>query len=178
MRRWCRVGMSLPIVLLAMSSAAQTTKEGLTLPDQPKLIAGFGAHPLSKSVSSMWFASAPMPKSGVRPALMVYYKGLPGWLDKKVDWKADAKADPVFADFQIGEVRLFLQFWRAKKLVKVCGQEVSVAENNVVVVTGVDDPKAPPLVRAVGTFLEVVPDGENPAIFVLAHSPETRKALE
>jgi hypothetical protein len=170
--------MSLALVLIAVSSPAQTTREGLTLPDHPKLIAGFGAHPLSTSVSSMWFASAPMPKSGVRPALMVYYKGAPGWLDKKVDWKADAKADPVFADFQIGEVRLLLQFWPAKRLVKVCDQEVSVAENNVVVVTGVDDPKVPPVVRAVGTFLEVVPDGENPAIYVLAHSPATRKALE
>jgi hypothetical protein len=41
-----------------------------------------------------------MPKSGIRPALMVYYKGSPGWLDKKVAWEADAESDPVFADFQ------------------------------------------------------------------------------
>jgi hypothetical protein len=109
---------------------------------------------------------------------MVYYKGAPGWLDKKVDWKADAKADPVFADFRIGDVRILLQFWPAKKLVKVCGQEVSVAENNVVVVSGVGDSKTPPVARAVGTFAEVVPDGENPALYVLAHSPEARKALE
>jgi hypothetical protein len=169
---------SLGVALLAVSSPAQTTKEGLTLPDKPGLIAGFGAHPLSKTVSSMWFASAPMPKSGMRPALMVYYKGAPGWLDKKVDWKADAKADPVFADFQIGEIRLFLQFWPAKKTVKLFDQEVSVAENNIVVATRADDPKAPPVVRAVGAFLEVVPDGENPALYVLAHSAEARKALE
>src|SRR6185369_9383533 len=64
MRRWSRVAMSLALVLIAVSSPAQTTREGLTLPDHPKLIAGFGAHPLSTSVSSMWFASAPMPKSG------------------------------------------------------------------------------------------------------------------
>jgi hypothetical protein len=53
-----------------------------------------------------------------------------------------------------------------------------VAENNVVVVTGVGDPKTAPFVRAVGAFLEVVPDGENSALYVLAHSAEARKALE
>ena len=178
MRLIRRVVVSLGIALVALGAPAQTTKEGLILPEKPGLIAGFGAHPLSDSVSAMWFASAPMPKSGVRPALMVYYKGASGWLDKKVQWKADAKSDPVFADFQVGEVRLYLQFWPAKKLVKLFSQEVSVGENNVIVVTGVTDPKASPAVRAVSSFLEVVPDGENPAVYVLAHSPEARKALE
>jgi hypothetical protein len=163
---------------LTVIAQAQSSKDGVTLPETPKLIAGFGAYPLSEAVSSMWFASAPMPKAGMRPALMVYFKGTRGWLDKKVDWKADANADPVFADFRIGEVRLFLQFWPARKLVRLFDQEVSVAEGNVVVATGVDDPKARPAVLAVGAFREVVPDGQNPALYVLAHSPEARRALE
>jgi len=119
-----------------------------------------------------------MPKAGVRPALMVYYRGPGGWLDKETKYKADAAADPALADFQIGEVRLFLQFWPTKHLIRLFDQEVSVETNNVVVVTGIGIPGSTPVVRAVAKFADIVPDGENPAVYVLDRSPEAKKALE
>jgi hypothetical protein len=119
-----------------------------------------------------------MPKSGVKPALMVYYRGASGWLDHKVTYKADASSDPAFADFQLGDVRLFLQFWPEKHLVKLFDQEVSVADKNVVVVTGVTDRDKAPVVRAVAAFSGVVPSGENPGVFVLEQSAAVRAALQ
>jgi hypothetical protein len=72
---------------------------------------------------------------------------------------------------------LLLKFWPEKATISLFDQEVSVAEKNVVVVTGVAVPGSKPVVRAVGTFREVVPDGANPAIFVLQHTPDAVKAL-
>jgi hypothetical protein len=176
-RRDCLV-IFLALAILAINAAAQTTREAVTVQDKPRLLEAFGTQRLSDSVISMWFTSMPILKSGVKPALMVYYKGLPGWLDKKVAWKSHVLSDPALADFKIGEIHIVLQFWPAKKSMKVFGQEVSVSEHNVVVVTGTDDSTRSPVVRAVAAFSEVVPEGEIPAVYVLAHSPEARKALE
>jgi hypothetical protein len=173
-----RLAISLALALLAIGAAAQTIREAVTLPDRPRLLEAFGTQRLSSSVISMWFTGMPILKSGVRPSLMVYYKGAPGWLDKKVAWKADVLSDPALADFKIGEIHIVLQFWPARKSMKVFGQEVSVSENNVVVVTGADDSTKSPVVRAVAAFSEVVPEGEIPAVYVLARSPDARKALE
>jgi hypothetical protein len=107
---------------------------------------------------------------------MVYYKGPSGWLSEKTNFKAETKSDPAFADFQVGETRLFLQYWPEKQSVELFGHRISVAMNNIVVVTGIRTPT--PLVQAVSSFSEVVPDGENPALYVLERSPEAMKALE
>ena len=159
-------------------SSQTSAEEGIKIPTNLKVLAGFGSHPVSPEIASMWFASAPMPRSGIKPALMVYFRGLSGWLDRKVTYKADSNPDPAFADFQVGDVRLFLQFWPEKHLVKVFDQEVSVAENNVVVVTGVGDREKAPVVRAVAAFTGTVPDGENPGVFVLKESAAAREALK
>ena len=177
-RRRDRLVSFLALAMLAVNAAPQTTNEAVTLPTKPRLLEAFGVQRLSNTVTSMWFTSMPILKSGVKPALMVYYKGLPGWLDKKVAWKSDVLSDPALADFKIGEIHIVLQFWPAKKSMKVFGQEVSLSEHNVIVVTGTDDSTRAPVVRAVAAFSEAVPEGEIPAVYVLAHSPEARKALE
>ena len=178
MRHRGRLAISLALALLAIGVTAQTTRVAVILPANPRLLEAFGTQRLSSSVISMWFTSMPTLKSGVRPALMVYYKGEPGWLDKKVAWTSGVLSDPALANFKIGEIHIVLQFWPGKKSMKVFGQEVSVRENNVVVVTGTDDSTRSPVVRAVAAFSDVVPEGEIPAVYVLAHSPDARKALE
>lgn len=171
------VTVGLLATFLACAPSSAHAPEGITVPTNPKVLAGFGSHPVNSEIASMWFASAPMPSSGVRLALMVYYRGPDGWLDQNVKYKADASADPAVADFRIGDIRIFLQFWPEKHLVKVFDQEISVAENNVVVVTGIGTERRP-VVKAVSSFFDVVPDGENPSLFVLGASSPAYKALE
>ena len=168
----------LALTLVPVRAIAQaSTQPWLHLPTKPGLVAGFGSHPLNGSIASMWFASGPMPQSGMRPALMVYYRGPDGWLNKGVTPLADLTQDPPFADFRIGDVRLLLKYWPEKGTILLFDQEVSVAKKNVVVVTNVAVPGATPVVKAVASFRDVVPDGANPAIFVLQHAPDAVKAL-
>jgi hypothetical protein len=74
-------------------SSQTSAQEGIKIPTNLKVLAGFGSHPVSPEIASMWFASAPMPRSGIKPALMVYFRGPSGWLDPKVTYKADSNPD-------------------------------------------------------------------------------------
>jgi hypothetical protein len=171
---------ALVLGLVAASSVAsgQAAEQGwLHLPTKASPVMGFGSHPVNSEIASMWFASGPMPPSGMRPALMVYYRGPKGWLDRNVEPFADLTRDPPFADFLVGDVRLLLKFWPEKGVISLFDQEVSVAKKNVVVVTDVAVPGVKPVVRAVATFRDLVPDGQIPAIFVLEHTPDAVKAL-
>jgi hypothetical protein len=167
------------MALASRVAAGQTPGQSwLHLPTKPSQLAGFGSHPLNSTIASMWFASAPMPAAGMRPALMVYYRGPEGWLSKDVTPFADLDRDPAIADFLIGDVRLLLKFWPEKGTINLFDQEVSVVKKNVVVVTGVGVPGSTPVIKAVATFREIVPDGANPALFVLQHTPDAVKALK
>jgi len=176
--RTCLLLVACGLVLApGLAHSQDSAQHWLRLPMKPGLLAGFGSHPINAAVASMWFASGPMPKSGMRPALMVYYRGPNGWLNKDVTPLADLTQDPAIADFLIGDVRLLLKFWPEKNMINLFGQDVSVAEKNVVVVTRVAVSGSTPVVTAVATFRDLVPDGANPAIFVLERTPEAVKAL-
>lgn len=175
-----KLAAAVSLALIVASSVALGQTQGqswLHLPTKAGPVMGFGSHPVNSEIASMWFASGPMPPSGMRPALMVYYRGPKGWLDRGVEPSADLDRDPPVADFLVGDVRLLLKFWPEKGVISLFGQEVSVTKKNVVVVTGIGIPGTTPVVKAVGTFRDLIPDGQNPAIFVLQHTPDAVKAL-
>jgi hypothetical protein len=140
-------------------------------------LAGHGAHPVNDEIASMWFASAPMPRSGMRPALMVYFKGPAGWHNKTTDFKSAWTSIPAFGSFKVGATQVLVQYWPEQSRALVLGSNVLVGVNNVVVATHVATPGSEPVVRAVSSYVGLVPDGENPALAVLSHSPEARRVL-
>lgn len=176
MRRSVFVAAFVSTALSMWLGCASKPQPALKLAGKPGLIAGFGTAPVTDAIASMWFASGPMPKSGVRPAIMVYYLGPDGWLDKETKPRTDASSDPVFADFQVGDIRLYLRYWPTRNVVNLFGQEVSVETNNVIVATfGTKGSR--PVVQAVSSFRDVVPDGANPGEYVLRQSPDVQNAL-
>jgi hypothetical protein len=169
----------IPLVLAPHVATCQSAKQAwLHMPTKPSLLAGFGSHPLEPDIATMWLASAPMPPSGMRPALMIYFVGPRGWLSDDVTPFADLDRDPAIADFLVGNLRLLLKFWPAKGTIEVFGQEISVTEKNVLIATYLGEHGPLWIVRTVGAFRDVVPDGANPAEYVLQHTPEALKVLK
>ena len=146
-------------------------------PASAALLAGFGAPPVNDEIASAWFATAPMPSSGMRPALMIYFKGPAGWHHTTTGFQSQFLSSPPSIEFKAADLRVLVQYWPQQARARVFGQDLLVGVNKVIVVTDVATPGKEPVARAVSSDVIHVRDGENPALAVLAHSTEARALL-
>ncbi len=86
-----------PVVIVLLAFVTAASEEGFT-------VSGFGGHPISDSIESMWLAAPDH-----RPVLMVYFHGPNGW--HNTQWKVASKFEkgkPGWAELQSEKATLRL----------------------------------------------------------------------
>ena len=163
LRRW-----SAAAVLLAVASLPVTAS------DKPVRVSGGGGFPLTSSVTSMWGAVDEVKASGSKPlTFMIYFRGSPGWHDRKWKSKQQLQAAPYFIEFSCDLTTLRADFDVSSGSLTVFGQRIDIAASNVLVVDRVDHP-GEEVVTALGRFDLHFPEEANPAVWLLQKHDDLR----
>jgi len=150
-------------------SAAQPPVEPLA-PSSPALgsfdVSGWGGHPVSTEVSSLWLSRGPTAGERPQPMLMVYYRGTSGWHDRKWDISSEFGKTPPF--IRLSSPGLVLSIVQdAAGSVRVQGQQVDLSVANVFLVRRIDGPMMGMLVVPIGRIRNEIPSEANPPVFIL-----------
>lgn len=158
-------------------------------------VVGWGARPLSALHGSTWLVAtvvtdAPEPgrfglfarDDGVvgearvlssKLAVLVYYKGDPGWLSAESRTDFD-QGVPTIIEVTLGEVVMPVRLWSERGEVDVQGRRFALKESNVFVVRDVD---TSPRVVPIGNFNLEFDGGEDPPVALLRREQMVLKAL-
>jgi hypothetical protein len=174
----------LPAPFFAVLSAALALgcARAARAPDAPNnsvlpRVSGFGGFPLTAQLTSMWAALDERAAPGKKPlTFIVYFRGKPGWHER--GWQSNFRPDqePALVEFASDSILLRADYHRATRVVHLFRSDVDVSKANVVLVDHVDDPPGEVVVPLGRVSLEI-PEDENPAVYVLQHSPDIRRAL-
>jgi hypothetical protein len=143
---------------------------------RPFDVSGWGGLPLSESVTALWLDG---PKAGNRPnpLLMVYFRGAPGWHDRK--WDSDARFGRSPAWIRLTSPDLVLSIEYDKPFGRFAVQEeiVDLTKANVFLVSPVADSSAKAKVEALGWVSLDMPDDATPPLVVLERNPGIKRAV-
>jgi hypothetical protein len=156
-----RIAYFLLFVLLAVHSTAEP----------PPPISGWGAHPVSETVSAAWLLKSGFTSMKVLP-FIVYFKGKPGWVHEKTTLDVHWGKDPSKIRFLVGTVPVEFVYTDADGFVKLYGATVFTALNNVILVSDITSEK--PKVETLGYMSLSFGPAENPALVVLERYPQVR----
>lgn len=130
-------------------------------------VTGVGAFPVSDSVTGLWLLGEPQ-GGRAQPIVMVYYRGLAGWHDRKWVSKSDFGKTTWLAKLSSDDLELVIEYGSGGTDVKVQGHSVDLEVANVFLVSPIGDPTKRPVVEAVGFMVFTIPGDANPALHVLA----------
>src|SRR5579859_5979071 len=98
---------------------------------------GAGAHPLSFTDASAWFAHQANQNSKVLTVLF-YFQGSPGWLTEKTEFNWQINQNPATIDMTVGTVPIHLKYWQDTDEVEVLGKKYSRSASNVFLIARID----------------------------------------
>ena len=125
-------------------------------------VSGFGAHPISPTISSMWLGGPDH-----RPLLMVYFHGPEGWHNTK--WKINSKFEkgkPGWAELQSENVTLRLSLNAETGEAVVQSGTFRIVESNTFLVLHAGQPAIPQKVIPLGVF-DLPSSADQPASVLL-----------
>jgi TPR repeat protein len=135
---------------------------------------GAGAHPISFTDASAWFANRADDNQKVL-TLLVFFEGSAGWLDQQTNFNWDVNGSPAKIAMSVGKTEILVKYWSDTGEVEIQGTKYNVSNGNVFFVQGTDGAK--PVVRALGVQdLSFSPD-EIPPIALLRRNPAVWAAL-
>jgi len=162
-RRWLAAAVVLAIGAVLVRAA-----------DKPVRVSGGGGFPLTASVTSMWGAVDELTTPGSKPlTFMIYFRGDPGWHDRKWNSKQQFQAEPYFIEFSCELTTLRADVDLPSRSLTVFGQKIDLAVANVVLVDRVDHP-GEEVVTTLGRFDLRFPEEANPAVWLLKTHDELR----
>ncbi|HET9840004.1 MAG TPA: tetratricopeptide repeat protein [Candidatus Angelobacter sp.] len=135
---------------------------------------GAGAHPLSFTEASAWFAHQANQSSKALTVLF-YFQGTPGWLTEKTDFQWQINQNPATIDMTVGTVPIHLKYWQNTDEVEVLGKRYSRSAGNVFLIAQIDS--ATPAVSSLGNHdLTFKPD-DIPPVVLLRRDPDVWASL-
>jgi hypothetical protein len=117
-------------------------------PGESFTVGGFGGHPISQSIISMWLAGPDR-----RPLLMVYFHGPDGW--HNTQWKVGSKFEkgkPGWAEFKSAKVTLRLSMNVETAEAEVQSRKFKISESNTFLVLHAGEPSVPQKIISLGIF--------------------------
>ncbi len=127
--RWLRAAVLVPLLALAVNAR----------PVAADAVEGIGAFPLSDSVVSLWLLGSPQEEK--RALLLVYFKGTPGWHDRRweTDFKINVEAgDRAYYRLVSGDVVLGIMLSSDLRTAYVQDRPFPLSENNTFMVLRAD----------------------------------------
>ena len=144
-----------PVVIMLLAFATAGSEEKFT-------VSGFGAYPISDSMTSMWLASPDH-----RPLLMVYFHGPNGW--HNTQWKVASKfgkGEPGWAELQSEKATLRLSMNTETGEAGVQSDTFKIGESNAFLVLHTGEPSTQQKVIPLGVF-ELPESKDQPASVML-----------
>jgi len=137
-------------------------------------VSGFGTHPISQSICSMWLA-----RPDHRPVLMVYFHGAEGW--HNTQWKVASKFEkgkPGWAELQSEKVTLRLSMNVETGEEGVQTGTFKASDGNTFLVLHTADARVPEKIIPLGTY-ELLPSKDQPAsVLLLQSNPEIMERIK
>ena len=143
------------VVIMLLAFATVGSEEKFT-------VSGFGAYPISDSMTSMWLASPDH-----RPLLMVYFHGPNGW--HNTQWKVASKfgkGKPGWAELQSEKATLRLSMNTETGEAGVQSDTFKIGESNAFLVLHTGEPSTQQKVIPLGVF-ELPASKDQPASVML-----------
>lgn len=153
------------IVALVVSSIAA--------PEEKFTVSGFGAYPISHSMTSMWLAGPDH-----RPLVMVYFHGPEEWHNTK--WKIDSKFEkgkPGWAELQSEKVTLRLSLNTETGDAEVQSGKFKISESNTFLVLHTGEPSAPQKIISLGIFDLPASKDQPASVLLLQANPQLMERI-
>ncbi len=150
-----------PVVIVLLAFVTAASEEGFT-------VSGFGGHPISDSIESMWLAAPDH-----RPVLMVYFHGPNGW--HNTQWKVASKFEkgkPGWAELQSEKATLRLSMNTETGEAGVQSDTFKIRESNTFLVLHTGEPSTQQKVIPLGVF-ELLASKDKPASVMLIRANPT-----
>ena len=146
---------------------------GIAGPEEKFTVSGFGTHPISQTITSMWLAGPDH-----RPLLLVYFHGPEEWHNTK--WKVDSKFEkgkPGWAELQSEKVTLRLWANTEAGDAEVQSSKFKINESNTFLVLHAGEPSIPQKIIPLGVF-DIPASKDQPAsILLLRVNPELMERI-
>jgi hypothetical protein len=136
--------------------------------DEKFTVSGFGGHPISQSITSMWLAGPDH-----RPLLMVYFHGPDEWHNTK--WKIGSKfekGEPGWAELQSEKATLRLSMDTDTGAAEVQSGKFKISESNTFLVLHAGEPSVTQKVIPLGVFNLPASKDEPASVLLLKANPE------
>jgi len=138
---------------------------------------GHGGFPLTPAIASMWGAIDEGIQKCPQPfTFMIYFRGRDGWHSRKSTTDVRLEEDPAVIQFNVGGIVLRAEYKKETKILRLFGKDINTELANVILVDKIDQ-LGKEEVRQLGRADLCIPDGANPAVYVLEHSETLRSAV-
>jgi hypothetical protein len=154
--------LSLIVVIVALVVSA------IAAPEEKLTVSGFGAYPISRSITSMWLVGPDQ-----RPLIMVYFHGPEQWHNTK--WKVDSKfgrGKPGWVELKSEKVILRLSMDPETGEAEVQSGKFKTSESNTFLVLHTGERSVPQKIISLG-ILDLPASKDQPAsVLLLQANPE------
>jgi hypothetical protein len=153
------------IVVLVVSAIAA--------PEEKFTVSGFGAYPISHSLTSMWLAGPDH-----RPLIMVYFHGPDEWHNTK--WKVDSKfgkGKPGWAELQSEKVTLRLSMNSETGEAEVQSGKFKISESNTFLVLHTGEPSVSQKIISLGIFDLPASKDQPASVLLLQANPQLMERI-
>lgn len=165
------------ILLNAITLCIVSTSAPSWAQPMPVKVNGHGGFPLTPAIASMWAAIDEGIQKCPQPlTFMIYFRGRDGWHSRKSTADVRLQEDPAVIQFDVGGIVLRAEYKKDAKILRLFGKEIDTELINVILVDKIDQ-LSQEEVRQLGRTDLCIPDGANPAVYVLEHSEAIRSVV-
>lgn len=131
-------------------------------------------HTIRDDLVAVW-VEYPVDRFEMTIPFVLYMKGVPGWLTADAGFEAGQGSTAVI--FRSKEIEVRLSIDPAQDEARIAGYRMKVKDWDVLLLSGLGDPKRGPAVRGLSTLPKDLSPGGNPALKLYNDSADLRASI-